>query len=128
MSDLRVQDLMATTLHTIDGMATVGEAMAVMKRHGVSSLIVSRRGDDDEVGVVDVVRLATEVVARNRAPERVHVYEVMTKPVVTVSPRMQARYALRLLAELRLTRTVVANDDREPVGLVTLRDLVLADI
>ena len=128
MSDLRVQDLMATTLHTIDGMATVGEAMAVMKRHGVSSLIVSRRGDDDEVGVVDVVGLATEVVARNRAPERVHVYEVMTKPVVTVSPRMQARYALRLLAELRLTRTVVANDDREPVGLVTLRDLVLADI
>ena len=128
MSDLRVQDLMATTLHTIDGMATVGEAMAVMKRHGVSSLIVSRRGDDDEVGVVDVVRLATEVVARNRAPERVHVYEVMTKPVVTVSPRMPARYALRLLAELRLTRTVVANDDREPVGLVTLRDLVLADI
>ena len=128
MNSLRVQDVMATRLHTIDGMATVGEAMAEMKQHDVSSLIVARRSDDDEVGVVDVVRLATEVVAHHRAPERVHVYEVMSKPVVTVSATMQARYALRLLAELRLTRTVVVDDAREPVGMVTLRDLVLAHI
>ena len=128
MTDLRVQDLMTTALHSVDGMATVAAALRLMKRHRVSALVVSRRDGDDEVGVIDVARVAAEVAARNRAPDRVHVYEVMTKPVVTVSAAMQARYALRLLTTLGLRRTVVVNEAREPVGMLTLRDLVLADL
>ena len=128
MTDRRVQDLMTTALHSVDGMATVATALRLMKRHRVSALVVSRRDGDDEVGVIDVARVAAEVAARNRAPDRVHVYEVMTKPVVTVSAAMQARYALRLLTTLGLRRTVVVNEAREPVGMLTLRDLVLADL
>lgn len=128
MTDRRVQDLMTTALHSVDGMATVAAALRLMKRHRVSALVVSRRDGDDEVGVIDVARVAAEVAARNRAPDRVHVYEVMTKPVVTVSAAMQARYALRLLTTLGLRRTVVVNEAREPVGMLTLRDLVFADL
>ncbi len=122
---LRVQDLMVTELHAIDGLATVAEAMALMRRHVVGSLVVNRRDEDDEVGLVTVAAIAAEVVAKNRAPERVNVYEVMTKPVVTVPPGMLARYAAQLLGELQLSRAVVVNEARAAVGIVTLRDLVL---
>lgn len=127
MSGKRVQDLMATELHTVDGLATVAEALRLLKREGVSSLVVARRGPDDEVGLLEVGPVATEVVARNRAPDRVHVYEVMTKPVVTVPAPMLARYAVRLLGDLGLSRAVVVNEARDAVGMVTLRDLVLAE-
>ncbi len=124
----RVQDVMATDLHAIDGLANVDEAMRLMREHGVSSLVVARRDKDDEVGLLEVANVATEVVARNRPPERVSVYEAMTKPVVTLPPGMLVRYAVRLLVELRLTRAVVVDDERDAVGMVTLRDLVLAEM
>lgn len=127
MSERRVEDLMTTALHTVDGLATVAEALQLMRRHGVSSLVVLPRHADDEAGVLEVAGIAAEVVARNRAPDRVHVYEVMAKPVVTVAASMLARYAVRLFVRQGLTRAVVVNAERDPIGVVTLRDLMLAE-
>ena len=124
----RVQDVMATELHVIDGLANIDEAMRLMRQHAVSSLIVTRRDGDDEVGLLEVANVAAEVVAKNRPPSRVSVYEAMTKPVVTLPPGMLAHYAVRLLVGLGLTRAVVVNDNRDAVGMATLRDLVLADV
>ena len=124
---VRVRDVMVTKLHTIDGLATVQDAMTMMRRHTVSSLVVERRDEDDEVGLVEVADIA-RVVALDRALDRVSVYEVMTKPVVTVPSAMLARYAARLLANLNRSRAVVVDDVRNAVGMVTLRDLVLARI
>ena len=58
---------MVTDLFSIDGLATVSEAMQMMKRHHVSSLVVDRRDADDEVGLVEVAAIANEVIGRNRA-------------------------------------------------------------
>lgn len=124
---LRVQDVMVKELHVVDGLATISEAIAMMKQHDVSSLVVARRDVDDEVGLVEVVDVA-DPLAEDRPPDRVHVYEVMTKPVVTLPPGMLARYAMRLLRELRLSRSVVVDEKRDAVGIVTLRDLVLGSV
>ena len=128
MSEKRVRDAMATELHTVDGLATVTEALAVMRRHDVSSLVVTKRHADDEVGVLEVARIAAEIIARNRAPARVHAYEVMRKPVVTIAATMLSRYAVRLMVDLGLSRAVVVNAEGDPIGVVTLRDLVLAEV
>ena len=125
---LRVSDIMRTEVHTIDGLATVSEAIALMHRHQVSSLVVSRRDEDDEMGVVLVTDVAREVIARNRAPERVNVYEIMSKPVLTLPSEMQARYAVRLLVRFGVSRAVVVDHDRNPVGVATVRDLVLGHV
>lgn len=122
---IRVSDLMGPEVHTIDGLATAAEAMAAMKQLQISSLVVNRRDDDDELGVVTVSDLAREVITRDRAPERVNVYEIMTKPALTVRSGMLARYAVRLLVRFGVSRALVVDDDGTPRGLVTLRDLVL---
>ena len=123
-----VSEVMISELHTIDGLATVTEAVALMNRHSISSLVVERRHADDEAGFVDVASIAREVIAKNRVPDRVHVYEVMTKPVVSVPATMLVRYAARHLVTLGLTRALVVDQDREVIGMVTLRDLVIARI
>lgn len=122
---IRVADLMGTDLHTVDGMATAADAMATMKRLQISSLVVNRRNDDDELGVVTVSDLAREVVTPDRAPERVNVYEIMSKPALTVRSGMLARYAVRLLVQFGVSRALVIDEAGAPLGLVTLRDLVL---
>ena len=125
---IRVSEVMVGDLHTIDGLATVTEAVELMSRHAISSLVVNRRDDDDEAGLIDVIGIAQEVIARNRAADRVHVYEVMTKPVVTIPATMLVRYAVRHLVSLGLSRALVVDQERNVVGMVTLRDLVIARI
>ena len=122
---VRVRDLMVEELHTIDGLATVADAMALMKRHEVSSLVVNRRNEDDELGLVVVADIARGVIADDRAPDRVNVYEIMSKPLLTLPGDMLARYALRLLSRFELSRAVVVDRDRNAIGIVTLRDLIM---
>ena len=121
----RVRDFMNEELHTINGLATVAEAMALMKRHRVSSLVVNRRNEDDELGLVAVADIARDVIAYNRAPERVNVYEIMSKPPLTLPEDMLARYAVRLLARFDISRAVVVDRSRNAIGVVTLRDLII---
>ena len=125
--ELRVSDVMVTEIISISGLATVSDAMALMRQHNVNSLVVDRRDEDDEIGLVSVSDIARRVIAPNRSPDRVNVYEIMSKPVWTVPPDMLARYAVRLLARFEVSRAVVVDHDRNPVGIVTLRDLTLGE-
>ena len=124
---MRVADIMSADVHSVDGLATVAEAMALMRRHTISSLVVNRRDSDDEFGLLVVSDIAAQVISANRAPERMHVYEVMSKPVLTLPSDMLARYATQLLVRLGLSRAIVVDHDRNLLGMATLRDLVLAD-
>ena len=125
---LRVESVMSKGLHSVDRFAPVSEAIALMRRHGVRSLLVPRHDDDDEPGLVTISDVAHKVISENHAPERVNVYEIMSKPVLTVPAEMQARYAVRLLVRFGVSRALVVGHDREPLGIATLRDLVLAHV
>lgn len=131
MSDknyIKVMDVMTTSIKTIEATATVLEAINVMRDAGVSSLVAERRDESDEYGLVVVSDIAKHVIAENRAPERVSVYEIMTKPVLTVPADMNIRYAVRLLVQFGLSRALVVDQNRAPVGIVTLRDMALRHV
>ena len=120
-----VSDVMSKGVHIIAGIATVSEAMEVMGKHRVSSLVVERRHEHDEYGLLEVYDVAKGVMAEDRSADRVNVYEIMQKPVLSIAADMDIRYAVRLLVRFRLTRALVIDDNRVPVGLVTIRDMVL---
>ncbi|ASF45118.1 CBS domain-containing protein [Methylovulum psychrotolerans] len=121
---IRVKDVMKTEFGTIDGIATVAEALRTMKALKTSVLIVNKRHDDDEYGLINSGDIARHVLAKDRAPERVNVYEIMSKPVISVHPDMDIRYCSRLFADYNLVRApVIAN--REVIGMVSPNSLVL---
>ncbi len=122
---IKVGEVMTTSIRMISSMATVQEAIDQMREAGVSSLVVERRDERDEFGLLVISDIAREVIAENRAVERVNVYEIMSKPVLALSPDMAVKYAVRLLVQFGVSRAVVVDAQRVPVGLVTLRDLVL---
>ena len=126
-SELRVGDVMVTKIISINGLASISDAMALMRQHNVNSLVVNRRDENDEIGLVLISDIARHVIAPNRSPDRVNVYEIMSKPVWTTPPDMLARYAVRLLARFDISRAVVVDNDRNPIGMVTLRDLTLGE-
>ena len=86
---LRVEKFVVSELVAVERLAPVSEAMALMREHSVSSLVVNRHDPDDEPGLITVSDIALKVIAENHAPERVNVYEIMSKPVLTVPTDMQ---------------------------------------
>lgn len=118
-----VQDVMQTDLHMISGLASARDAIATMKRLGVSALIIERRHAGDEYGFISVDKIAARVIAPDRPLDRTSVYEVMDKPTLTLHPHMAVKYAIRLLAQLGHRRALVV-DENGARGLVTLRDLI----
>ena len=120
----RVRDVMKPQFDMVDGLATVAEAMKTMVHVETKCLIVRKRHDDDEYGIVTLADVARQVLAVDRAPERVNIYEIMTKPVIQVSPEMDIRYCARLFARLDINRAPVVEDGRV-IGIVGYTDLVL---
>ncbi|EIC28052.1 MULTISPECIES: CBS domain-containing protein [Methylomicrobium] len=121
---IRVRDVMKTDFGSIDGIATVAEALKKMKEMQTAVLIVNKRHDDDEYGMINCGDIARHVLAKDRAPERVNVYEIMNKPVISVHPEMDIRYCSRLFAQYDLVRAPVI-EDRKVVGIVSPNSLVL---
>jgi len=121
---IRVRDVMKSEVDVVDGMQTVGEALRAMKYPDTRTLIVNKRHDDDEYGVVMFRDMAKKVLGRDHSPNRVNMYEIMSKPVISVSPEMDIRYCTRLFDNFGLSRAPVV-ENGQIIGLVSYTDIVL---
>ena len=121
---IRVKDVMKTDFGTIDGIATVDEALKKMKTLKTAVLIVNKRNEHDEYGMVTSADIARHVLAKDRAPDRVNVYEIMSKPIISVHPDMDIRYCSRLFANYNLVRAPVLENNKI-IGMVSPNSLVL---
>jgi predicted transcriptional regulator len=108
----------------VDGAATVAEALAILREKKAHFLMVAKRHADDELGIVMVADIAKQVLARNRSPERTNVYEIMSKPALSVKPDMDIRYCARLFHRFGISAAPVIQDD-EVEGVVSYDQLVL---
>ena len=120
----RVRDCMKTEVTEVDGRIDVLSALKVMKKAGTTSLIVKRRNEGDEYGMLLFSDIAKKVIGMDRAPERVNVYEIMAKPVVTVRPDMHIRYCARLFENFGIGHAPV-EEDGKIIGMVSYYRLVL---
>ena len=115
---------MKTDFITIDGSATIKDALIKMKENKSSVLVVNKRHADDENGLMTAGDIARHVLAKDKSPDRVNVYEIMTKPVICVHPDMDIRYCSRLFAKYDLVRAPVL-DGKEVIGTISPNALVL---
>ena len=122
-----VSQVMRKEVTFVNGLTNVFEALRIMKKVQATSLIVEKRHDTDEYGMLLFSDIAKQVIARDRAPERVNVYEIMAKPVIAVRPAMDIRYCARLFSRFHISHApVIENDD--VVGFVSYYLLVLESL
>lgn len=121
---IRVRDVMKSEFDMVEGMSTVADALEKMRYVDTKTLIVNKRHDDDEYGIVTLSGIARNVLAVDRSPERTNIYEIMTKPALTVHPDMDIRYCARMFVHFRLTRAPV-EEGGKVIGIISVSDLVL---
>ncbi|RKZ87872.1 MAG: histidine kinase [Gammaproteobacteria bacterium] len=121
---VRVRDVMRPEIDIVDGMTTVSDALSQMKNLKNKMLIVDKRHEDDEYGVVRMSDIAHHVLAQDKSADRVNVYEIMIKPIITVDASMDIRYCARLFERFRLSRAPVVENGKL-VGVVSLTRMVV---
>lgn len=118
----KVGDVMHKDVATIDGSETVTSAIATMRQKKVSSLVVNRRGQEDAWGIVTRKDIVSKVVDPGKDPKSVKVHEIMTKPLITVSPGLALKYCARLFHNSGIRRAPVF-DGKNIVGIISNTDI-----
>ena len=120
---VKVADVMTQEFIMIDRLATVHEALAALEAKSARCMIVEKRHEADEFGIVTMSDIARKVIARNRSPMRVNVYEIMTKPLISVRPKMNIRYTARMFDSFGLRLAPVLRRG-EVLGIVSYDEIV----
>lgn len=121
---IRARDVMHRGIVSIDGMATAKEAAAKMRSEKVASLLVNKRNENDAWGILVVQDFVRGAILKGRSPAEVNVYEIMTKPVITVPGDMDIKYVARMLYRAGIRRAPV-EDCGELIGMISLDSLIL---
>ena len=118
-----VKDLMKTEVVTVSPLATLREAMAIMRANKVKSLVVERRDEHDAYGLISYTGILRTIVAEEGDIDLVNVFDVSSKPALSVPPSMDVKYVARLMAKHRLSRLLVLDGDAL-AGIITMNDIV----
>ena len=124
---VRVRDVMKTDFDLVDGIDTVADALRRSKHPESKCFFVNKRHADDEYGIVLLSDIAKKVLARDKSPQRVNIYEIMSKPVIGVDPQMDIRYCTRLFENFGLSRAPVI-EQQQVIGIIGYTDIVLRGI
>jgi CBS domain-containing protein len=120
---IKTRDVMHENHIEMDGVETVKHALDTMKANNADVLIVKKRNKNDAFGLVVLADIVKRVLAKDKAPSRVNLYEIMTKPVITVEPDLDVRYCARLFDQFGLSNAPVV-ENGTVIGIVSYEGLV----
>lgn len=120
-----VEDLMKSDVVTIEPLATLREAMQKMRENSVKSLVVEKRSEGDAFGLLTYTTILRTIVHEDGDVDLVNVYDIASKPALTVSRQLEVRHAVSLMINLGIKRLIVSSNN-ELEGILTMNDIVVA--
>lgn len=124
MSDyLRAKDVRMKQICYIDGLSTAQEAVDMMKQNNVDALIIQKRDEKDANGIITATDIVRKVIVPDLKLSEVSVYEIMTKPVVSIPASLNVRYIPRLLSNVGFSIAPI-EENGNYIGMVQLRDFL----
>ncbi len=118
------KDVMKKKVVFIDGMATAKEAVNLMRKENIEALIINKRDNIDAYGIVRVHNFIDGVIIPDKTSEEVNVFEIMTKPVISVPASMDVKYVASLLMNIGV-REAPVEENGELIGMISISDLIL---
>jgi CBS domain-containing protein len=117
-----VEGIMSKPAITVDAQTRVLNALDLMKQQNIASLVVKPSGPDDSYGILTKRDIVTKLVARDLDPHNLFVAEIMSKPVIKISPKATLRECSILMSKANVRRLPVFDGDRL-VGIISDTDI-----
>jgi CBS domain-containing protein len=110
-------------LITVSPMATVREALNLMKIHKVRSVIVTKTKPDSAYGLLTFKNILQSIVAEDGDIDLLHVYDIAATPAIAVSAKLNVKYAAKMMVKSSIKRLLVL-DNNELHGILTMTDII----
>jgi len=107
----------------ISPMATVREALTLMKEYKVRSVIVDKTKPDSAYGLVTFKNILQSIVAEDGDIDLLNVYDIAATPAVSVSAKLNVKYAAKMMVKSSIKRLLVI-DNNELHGILTMTDII----
>jgi signal-transduction protein with cAMP-binding, CBS, and nucleotidyltransferase domain len=121
---IQAGEVMRKEFVEIEGVATVRQAIAAFQDNNIQMLVVKKRDEHDAFGVVLLSDIVKKVLAKDKAVDRVNVYEIMSKPAISVDPALDIRYCARLFEQFGLSHALVT-EHGEAIGVIGYKQLLM---
>jgi len=122
MSTIReVLDRKGGTVLTTSRGVSVLEAIGVMSQANIGAMVVAEEGRP--IGIFTERDYLRKIALEGRSSRETRIDEVMSAPLITVSPAESSQNAMETMTDCRCRHLVVVEGD-EMVGIVSLGDLV----
>jgi len=123
-----VKDWMIDLVVFIDPDKTVLEALSIMRRRYLNSLIVNKSQDNPEYGIITSTDICDKIVAQGQDPAKTKVRDVMTSPLVTLDPEQTVYQCAKTMSDYHIHHMPVMDEKGQLVGMISATDfLVVAE-
>lgn len=104
-------------------LATVREALKLMKTHNVRSVIVEKSSPDGAYGIVTFKNILQTIVAEDGDIDLLNVYDIANTPALSVSGELNLKYASKMMVNSSIKRLLVI-DNNDLKGVLTMTDII----
>ncbi len=118
-----VKDVMVRNVVTVSPFAKLRDALSLMKRHNIKSLVVEQQHPNDALGMITYTNILKTVIAEEGDIDLLNVYDACAKPVITVGEDLALRHVAALMIQQRVKRVLVVNNN-QLLGLVSMDDIM----
>jgi signal-transduction protein with cAMP-binding, CBS, and nucleotidyltransferase domain len=120
-----VEDIMTPKekLIMVEQISTVREALSKMKKGSVRSVIVEKSNKHGAYGLLTFKNILQAIVAEDGDIDLMNAYDIMSAPAISVSRKLDVKYAARMMVNSSIKRLLVI-DDNELHGILTMTDIV----
>ena len=123
VNNQKVRDVMMPNFTKVEGVLKISDALNTMRGKKINAILVEPRDKNDVYGIMTLKDIARKVIGQNRMLHETHVYEVMSKPVLSINADMPIRYAARFLTNFNVSYAMVI-ESNEVTGMVSLNGIV----
>jgi len=107
----------------VSPMATVREALELMKENSVRSVIVDKTGTSGAYGLVTFKNILQSIVAEDGDIDLLNVYDIAAIPAIAISGKLDVKYAAKMMVTSSIKRILVT-DNNELHGILTMTDII----
>lgn len=126
--EFTVRDWMLELVVFIDPESTVSEALSVMRRRYLNSVMVKKTPSSPEYGILTSTDISDKIIAHDRNPSETKVQEIMTSPIITISEHASIKDCAKMMREKNIHHLPAVDKKGELVGMISATDfLVVAE-